>query len=116
MPVEAIRVGQWNVGELIKGVKVDRASNTLRIRRFNPELAFWNSHFDYTYFSLAGWSGRYGKPFELMLTLHQATMAPDLVKEFAMNKDLDAKVHVKINTIHIKCNKPLVQKCIFRRN
>lgn len=97
MPVEAIRVGQWNVGELIKGVKVDRASNTLRIRRFNPELAFWNSHFDYTYFSLAGWSGRYGKPFELMLTLHQATMAPDLVKEFAMNKDLDAKVHVKMN-------------------
>lgn len=96
MPIEAIRVGQLNLGELIEGVKVDRATNTLRIRRFNPELAFWNSHFDYTYFSLAGWSGRYGKPFELMLTLHQATMAPDLVKEFAMNKDLDAKVHVKM--------------------
>lgn len=96
MPITALRVGEFNVGELIKGVKVDRASNTLRIRRFNPELAFWNSHFDYTYFSLAGWSGRYGKPFELMLTLHQATMAPDLVKEFAMNKDLDAKVHVKM--------------------
>lgn len=96
MPITAIRIGEFNVGELIKGVKIERESNTLRIRRFNPELAFWNSHFDYTYFSLAGWSGRYGKPFELMLTLHMSTMAPDLVKEFALNKDLDAKVHVKM--------------------
>ena len=31
-----------------------------------------------------------------MITLHVATMAPDLVKEFALNKDLDAKVNVKL--------------------
>lgn len=96
MPLTALRVGDLNLGELVDGVKVERATNTLRIRRLNLELDFWNTHNDYTYFSLAGWSGRYGKPFELMLTVHLATMAPDLAKEIALNKDLDAKVHVKL--------------------
>ena len=96
MPALGLRIGEYNLGELIQGVKIDRETNTLRIRRLNLELAFWKSHNDYTYYNLNGWSGRYGKPFELMLTLHIATMAPDLVKEFALNKDLDAKVHVKL--------------------
>ncbi len=96
-PLYGIRAGEYfNVGEAIKGVKIDRDNNTMRIRRLNLELAVWKSHFDYTYYSLEGWSGRYGKPFELMITLHVATMAPDLVKEFALNKDLDAKVNVKL--------------------
>ncbi|MCI8546096.1 MAG: hypothetical protein HFJ44_02570 [Clostridia bacterium] len=96
MPITALRVGEFNVGELIKGVKIERETNTMRIRRLNLELDFWNTHNDYTYFSLAGWAGRYGKPFELMLTVHLSTMAPDLAKEIALNKDLDAKVHVKL--------------------
>ena len=89
-------LGTTSVGELVKGISVDRSSNQLKIRRLNLELAFWKSHFDYTYYSLSGWSGRYGKPFELMLTLHVATMAPDLVKEFAMNERLDTKVNIKL--------------------
>lgn len=96
MPAKSVRIGEWNVGEALDGVKIMRDSNQMRIRRLNLELAFWNSHFDYTYYSLEGWSGRYGKPFELMVTLHVATMAPDLVKEFALNKDLDAKVNIKL--------------------
>lgn len=87
-------LGAGTIGEIVNGIKVERESNQLRIRRFNFD--WLNSHFDYTYFNLEGWTGRYGKPFELMLTLHVATMAPDLVKEFAMNKDLDAKVHIKL--------------------
>ena len=94
MPFKSIRIGDINVGELIDGVKIERSSNTLRIRRLNFD--WFNTHNDYTYYSLKGWSGRYGKPFELMLTLHVATMAPDLVKEIAMNEKLDAKVHVKL--------------------
>jgi len=96
MPVYSVRVGEFNIGEAIKGVKIDRATNTMRIRRINWELAFWKTHYDYTYYSLEGWTGRYGKPFELLVTLHVATMAPDLVKEFALNKDLDAKVNIKL--------------------
>ena len=94
MPLKAIRIGEINVGELIDGVKIERSTNTLRIRRLNFD--WFNTHNDYTYYSLKGWSGRYGKPFELSLTLHVATMAPDLVKEIDMNEKLDAKVYVKM--------------------
>ncbi|MBP3463058.1 MAG: hypothetical protein J6K45_01030 [Clostridia bacterium] len=96
MPIYSVRVADFNIGEAIKGVKIDRSTNQMRIRRINWELAVWKTHFDYTYYSLEGWTGRYGKPFELMITLHVATMAPDLVKEFAINKDLDAKVNIKL--------------------
>lgn len=95
------------VGDLVKKVRIDRSTNTMEIKRLNIGWKFWKAHNDYTYFSLEGWTGRYGKPFELLLTLHVATMAPDLVKEFALNKDLDAKVHVKLKdttfggTVHI---------------
>ena len=99
MPFEAFRLGDFNVGELVRGVKIDRNSNTLRIRRLNFD--WFNTHNDYTYYSLAGWSGRYGKPFELSLTLHIATMAPDLVKEFCMNDALDAKVNVRLRNSDI---------------
>lgn len=95
------------VGELTQKVKIDRSTNTMQIKRLNIGWKFWKAHIDYTYFNLEGWTGRYGKPFELLLTLHVATMSPDLVKEFAMNNDLDAKVHVKLKdtsfggTVHI---------------
>lgn len=95
------------VGQLTQTVKIDRSANTMQIKRLNIGWKFWKAHNDYTYFNLEGWSGRYGKPFELLLTMHVATMSPDLVKEFAMNKDLDAKVHVKLRdtsfggTVHI---------------
>ena len=94
MPFKSIRIGDINVGELMDGVKIDRSTNTLRIRRLNFD--WFDTHNDYTYYSLSGWSGRYGKPFELSITLHAATMAPDLVKEFCMNEALDAKVNVKL--------------------
>ena len=100
MPLKSVRIGEINVGELIDGVKIDRSSNTLRIRRLNFD--WFNTHNDYTYYSLAGWSGRYGKPFELSLTLHVATMAPDLVKAFCMDKEIDAKVNIKMRNSDIK--------------
>ena len=90
MPLTGLRLGEYNLGELIKGVKVERETNSMQIRKWNF------SKIDYTHFSLEGWTGRYGKPFELLLTLHVATMAPDLVKEIALNDDLDTKVHIKL--------------------
>lgn len=93
MPASGLFGGR--VGELIDGVKIDRSSNTMRIRRWNLELNVFKTHRDYTYYSMEGWTGRYGKPFELLLTLHMATMSPDLVYDIAMDKDLDTKVHIK---------------------
>lgn len=94
--INSIRINGTSLGEIMDGVKIDRETNTMRIRRLNLEANLLKSHYDYTYFSMSGWTGRYGKPFELMLSIHQATMAPDLVKEIAMNEDLDAKVNVKL--------------------
>lgn len=85
-----------DLGPIIEGVKVDRENNLLRIRRWNFEILLWETHRDYTYYDLTGWSGRYGKPFELMLTLHVATMAPDLVQQIALNDKLDGKVNIKL--------------------
>ena len=42
-PFYGINLGPVNVGELVKGIKVERETNTLRIRRLNPELAFCNT-------------------------------------------------------------------------
>ena len=94
MPLTGITIGDFNVGEFVRGIKVDRENNSLRIRKTHLKLDFWNSYNDYTYYNLAGWTGRYGKPFELLVALHLATMAPDFAYQIAMNDDLDAKVNI----------------------
>lgn len=82
--------------DLVNDVKINRADNTMTIKKRYGFL--WLGGKDETTFDLTGWSGRYGKPFELLLTLHVATMAPDLVNEFAQNPNLDAKVNIKRNS------------------
>ena len=99
MVVRGIPVVGWGLDQLskvIEDVSVDRETNTLKISRNNLSsgLAFWNWRRDNTYYNLAGWSGRYGKPFELLIALHLATMAPDFAYEIAMNSDLDTKVNI----------------------
>ena len=65
-------------------------------------LAFWNWRRDVTYYNLAGWSGRYGKPFELLVALHLATMAPDFAYQIAMNDDLDTRVNIGLKNATFK--------------
>ena len=99
MTIQMIPIVNWGYNEISKlagDVSVDRESNMLRISRnnFSSGLAFWNWRRDVTYYNLAGWSGRYGKPFELLVTLHLSTMAPDFANEIAMNEDLDTRVNI----------------------
>ena len=99
MLVRGVPAIGWTLDQLskvIEDVSVDRETNTLKISRNNLSsgLAFWNWRRDNTYYNLAGWSGRYGKPFELLVALHLATMAPDFAYEIAMNEDLDTKVNI----------------------
>ena len=101
MVVRGVPAIGWTLDQLskvIEDVSVDRETNTLKISRNNLSsgLAFWNWRRDNTYYNLAGWSGRYGKPFELLVALHLATMAPDFAYEIAMNEDLDTKGTVKV--------------------
>ncbi len=97
--IRAIPVVGWTLdqlSEVISDVSVDRETNTLKISRANMSsgLKFWNWRKDKTYYNLSGWSGRYGKPFELLISLHLATMAPDFAYEIANHPDLDTKVNI----------------------
>lgn len=44
---------------------------------------------------MEGWTARYGKPLELSLTLHLATMAPDLVYRFDMDSEESTEIHIE---------------------
>ena len=87
----------WNALEdVVNDISIDRASNTMKIGKLNTSsgLKVWKWHYDNTYYNLEGWTGRYGKPYELLFTIHLATMAPDLAYELAMNDDLDTKINI----------------------
>ena len=49
------------------------------------------------YFSLSDWTSRYGKPVELMLSLHLATMMPDL--SYDIVSQFNTKVNIKFTPI-----------------
>ncbi|MCI8965102.1 MAG: hypothetical protein HFJ43_01905 [Clostridia bacterium] len=105
--IRAIPAVGWTLdqlSEIISDVSVNRETNTLKIARSNMSsgLAFWNWRKDVTYYNLAGWSGRYGKPFELLISLHLATMAPDFAYEIANNTDLDTKVNIGLKKANFK--------------
>ncbi|MBR3132990.1 MAG: glucosaminidase domain-containing protein [Clostridia bacterium] len=89
---------EFVTNNLMDKLSVNRETNTLIIERTDFDGLFKSSR-DVTYYNLEGWSGRYGKPFELLLTLHVATMAPDLVYEIAMNPALDTKVNIKTEDV-----------------
>ena len=59
-------------------------------------FAAWEAPFKKTYYtySMEGWTARYGKPIELSLALHIATMAPDLVYRLDMDEEEDTKIHI----------------------
>lgn len=105
--IRAIPAAGWTLdqlSEIISDVSVNRETNTLKISRANMSsgLAFWNWRKDVTYYNLAGWSGRYGKPFELLISLHLATMAPDFAYEIANNSDLDTKVNIGLKKANFR--------------
>lgn len=56
----------------------------------------WESVFTRSYYTynMEGWTARYGKPLELSLTLHLATMAPDLVYRFDMDAEENTEIHI----------------------
>lgn len=81
----------------LDSVETDVEAKTMTFRVWEAPF----KHTNYTY-SMEGWTARYGKPLELSLTLHLATMAPDLVYRFDMDSDEATKIH--ISTIKAKTN------------
>lgn len=83
----------------LDSVSTDIDSKTLTFK-------VWEAPFKYSYYTynMEGWTARYGKPLELSLTLHLATMAPDLVYRFDMDSEESTQIHIKTikSTVNIK--------------
>lgn len=91
--------------DITTDVKVDRDSKTVNIEVWNPEAEWLNIFNTDTYsYNLDGWTGRYGKPLEFLLSLHISTMAPDLAYHVASDKEFDTKVHIGFKDVdgHIR--------------
>ena len=85
--------GLINLEDGLSNGSIDRSNNVLKVKHGGDDA----------YLKMKGWGGRYGKPFELLLTLHLSTMAPDFAYEVAYNPALDTKINIGYkNTVHIK--------------
>ena len=84
----ALKIDESAIGWL-DDIKADPESKTLTVI-MKPGL------FSSTYytFNMDGWTARYGKPLELSIALHLATMAPDLVYRLDMDEEEDTKIHI----------------------
>lgn len=72
-------------------IEIDRDLNQMIIKAKN---GFLNLNRDVFKWNLAGWTSRYGKPVELSMALHLATMAPDFVYDFCTNSALQTLVNI----------------------
>ena len=95
-PLGSVVMSNTIKAKLVDDISINREAKTLKVSRLDTNLS-WRApvQLDQTWYNLEGWSGRYGKPFELLLTLHVATMAPDFVQKIANHPALDAKVTIK---------------------
>ena len=66
--------GDW---DWVNDISVSASDKTMRIRR-----GLFGSGFSYVY-QMDGWAGRYGMPLEFLLSVHLATMMPDLTYDLA---------------------------------
>ena len=95
-----INFDDWSVDDWLSSVVFDRDEKTMTIsipNRDGLRLAK-----DTTVYNIDGWSGRYGKPLEFMLSLHLATMAPELTYKLATDKDFETTVHVSMLKVKTK--------------
>ncbi len=60
---------------------------------------FGNSTFT---FDLSNWTAIYGRPLELFLSLHLATMMPDLTYIIATDQHFNTKVNINVQDINVK--------------
>lgn len=84
---------KWLIQHIKESVEIDRETKTMTIRTGILKHQYYSYNMD-------GWSGRYGKPLELLLTLHLATMAPDIPLEIASGQDFDTKVHIELEDVN----------------
>ena len=80
-----------------KSITIDRESESMKIE------PTWFDSFSYGtfYFDLSTWTARYGKPVELMLALHLATMMPDLTYDLCTLNEFDTKIDIATSDVEV---------------
>src|SRR5574344_403547 len=90
------------------------ALDSKEVDRQNLTLTFKNTHgffmTDVYQYNIDGWAGRYGTPMELLLAIHSSTMMPDLVYEFASNRNLQTVVNIDAQEVRLKAKLKLINK------
>lgn len=82
-------VSGWN--DIADDIKIDSESKKLTVTRG------WTNK-SYT-FDLDGWTGRYGKPLEFLLSVHLATQMPDLAMEIADADEFDTMIYLVLHKV-----------------
>lgn len=84
--------------------KLDMDYLTIKINNSNLTVVFHNGFYGQTQtkYSLDGWTGRYGMPLEFLLSVHIATMAPDLA--YRLTQDFETDVKIKLQSSDIVIN------------
>lgn len=81
--------------EAFMNLKIDRNTKTMTVEATN--IVNGNLVTQEFSYNLDEWVGRYGKPTELLLALHLATMSPDLTEELIDNENLQTKVKITMD-------------------
>lgn len=112
--------GKWVVAPIPGAATVETAvktvvdwfkSNTdsVAVDRAGKKMVFSIAHTDITWkkgiqlksttyqYNMDGWTGRYGKPLELLLALHLATMAPELPYQIVVDEDIETEIQIKLH-------------------
>lgn len=77
-----------------------RSSYDIRIIAEKRAIKVTDGGFGPTYyFNMSDWSSKYGKPMELFLALHLATMMPDLTYDLATSDAFNTKVTIDFQTV-----------------
>ncbi len=85
----------WGTGM----IHMENGSSKVEIDRETKKMQI--TYHDYVYqYDLDGWTGRYGKSIEFLLTMHLATMAPDFVYDIVKEEEFDTKVNIALYPIN----------------
>ena len=78
-------------------VKIDMENKTLVLAKNG-----WTTNNNPMAYSLDGWTGRYGMPLEFLLSIHVATMMPDLAYDMATSFNTNVNMYLHLATGEVK--------------
>lgn len=99
--LNGIKTAIWGDKPAVEDLSIDRERKIMILKTSGKDSTTW-------YYNLDGWTGRYGKPLEFLLTLHVGSMAPDFAYEVATADEIDTKVQVRLHETKV------INKVLFK--